>query len=88
MISDELNDSGMYIGKVINLEARWSKERVKELIWRPTQEWLYKKRSTKELTTKEIDEVFEIIHKALAEKGIEIEFPSLDSMLDNERLKD
>lgn len=79
-IADELNDSGMYIGQVIRLDARWNKERVKELIWKPTQEVLHKKKSTTQLTTKEIDEVFEVIHQALASKGIQIVFPSIEEL--------
>ena len=79
-IADELNDSGMYIGQVIRLDAKWNKERVKELIWRPTQEVLHNKKSTTQLTTKEIDEVFEVIHQALANKGIQIVFPSIEEL--------
>jgi len=78
MIADELNDRGMYISNVIKADAPWNKERVKELIWRSTQELLTGKKSTTELTTKEIDDIFEVINKALGDKGLEIIFPSIE----------
>ena len=87
MIAETLNDSGMYIPKVIKLDAPWNGDRVKELIWRPTQETMLNKKSTTKLTTKEINQVFEVIHKALAEQGLEIEFPSIESLAMREMVK-
>ena len=79
-LADELNDRGMYIGQVIRFDARWNGDRVKELIWREVQKKATGKVSTTELTTKEIDEIFEVIHQALSNKGIEIMFPSIETM--------
>lgn len=87
-LADELNDRGKYISTVIRADARWDKNRVKELIWRAVQEKMFNKTSTTSLTTKEIDEIFEVIQKALAEMGIEIVFPSIDSIMDRELLRD
>jgi len=55
------------------------------LIWKPTQETLFETRSTTKLTTKQIDEVFEVIHQALANIGVEIQFPSIETQLMNQR---
>lgn len=87
ILAQELNDSGLYVGQVIRFDAPWNKERVKELIWRETQKFMTGKKSTTELTTKEIDQIFEVIHKGLADKGVEIFFPSIQSQLDQERIK-
>lgn len=87
ILADELNDCGMYINKVIKMEAPWNADRVKELILREVQKTMTGKTSTTKITTKEIDEIFEVIHKALAEKGVEIFFPSIQSQLDQERIK-
>lgn len=84
-LADNLNNEGMSVQKVLTLEAKFTGKLIKELLWRPTQKWLYKKKSTTELTTKELDEVFEVIQKALAEKGIEIQFPSIETIMMNER---
>jgi len=86
-LANELNDSGMYIGKIIDLNMPWNKDKVKELIWRETQKAMLGKTSTTKLTTREIDQVFEVIHEALSRKGIEIFFPSIQSKLDQERIK-
>ena len=80
-LADELNGRGMYISQVIRFDAPWDKNRVKELIWREVQKKMTGKESTTELETHEIDQIFEVIHQALAQKGIEIDFPSINSML-------
>ena len=87
-LADELNDRGKYVSTVIRADARWDKNRVKELIWRAVQEKMFNKTSTTSLTTKEIDEIFEVIQKALAEMGIEIIFPSINAIMDRELLRD
>ena len=87
-LADELNDRGKYISTVIRADARWDKNRVKELIWRSVQEKMFNKTSTTSLTTREIDEIFEVIQKALAEMGIQIMFPSIDSIMDRELLSE
>lgn len=79
-LADELNDRGMYISQVIKFDAKWNGARVKELIWRAVQKKITGKQSTTELTTQEIDEIFEVIHRALAEKGVEIQFPSIETL--------
>lgn len=88
VLADELNDRGKYISTVIRADARWDKNRVKELIWRAVQEKMFNKTSTTSLTTKEIDEIFEVIQKALAEMGIVIVFPSINSIMDRELLSE
>lgn len=87
-LAGELNDRGKYISTVIRADARWDKNRVKELIWRAVQEKMFNKTSTTSLTTSEIDEIFEVIQKALAEMGIVIVFPSIDSIMDRELLNE
>lgn len=87
MLAEELNNCGMYVGQVIKFDAPWNKERVKELIWRETQKFMTGKTSTTELDSKEIDEIFAVIHKALAEKGVEIIFPSIETLMMEMRTK-
>lgn len=87
-LASELNDRGMYISQVIRFDAPWDGRRVKELIWREVQKKMTGKKSTTELTSREIDEIFEVIHKALSEKGIEIVFPSIESLSMDMRLQE
>jgi len=85
-LADELNDRGMYIGKVIKIDAQWNGDRVKELIWREVQKKMTGKASTTKLTTKEIDEIFEVLQLAFANKGIDLQFPSIETLMMNERI--
>lgn len=87
-LATELNEQGMYIGQVIRFDAPWDGTRVKELIWREVQKKMTGKQSTTNLTTKEIDEIFSVIHQALSSKGIDIQFPSIETVMMNERVKD
>lgn len=84
-LATELNNRGLYISQVIKVDAEWNKDRVKELIWRPTQEKVLQKKSTTELTTAEIDQIFKPIHKALAEMGCDVQFPSREELIHNNR---
>ncbi len=86
-LADVLNESGLYVGQIIKFDAPWNKDRVKELIWREVQKKMTGKDSTTTLTTKEIDEIFEVIHQAFTNKGIDIPmFPSIETVMMNERL--
>lgn len=87
-LATELNEQGMYIGQVIRFDAPWDGTRVKELIWREVQKKMTGKQSTTQLTTREIDQVFEVIHQALSSKGIDIQFPSIETIMMEQRLKD
>ena len=83
MLADELNDSGLDMKKVLKpgVDIPWTKSSIKEYIWRPIQEVQLSKKSTTDLTTKEIDEVFETINRHLGEKfGVYVPFPSIDDL--------
>lgn len=85
-LAELFRNEGMSVQRVLTLEAPFTGTLVKELLWRPTQKWLLKKESTTELTTREVDQVFEVIQKALAEKGIEVHFPSIEEVMMKERI--
>lgn len=70
-----------------SFELRWTPENVKEFIWRKIQVALYNKKSTTRLKTNEVDKVYEVMSKVLAEKAqVSIPFPSFHS-IDNEENK-
>lgn len=61
-------DMRMIIRKDIEIE--WSKETVKEFIWKPLQNALYGKKSTTELLkTQEIDKIYDYIVKIISERS-------------------
>jgi len=59
----------------------WTAENIKNHIWRPVQDIFLDKKSTTELTTSDIDRIYDIINKRLGEKfGVHVDFPSEDIM--------
>ena len=81
LLATELNDAGYDMKKVLkpSIDISWTKENVKEYIWKPVQEAMNLKKSTTELTTKELQEVWEVINRHLGEKfGVHVSFPSVE----------
>lgn len=75
-IARELNNSGIDMRVLIkNLQVSHTKKSVKG-IWKAICEAKYGKKSTTELTSKEIDEVYDEFNRLLSEFGIHVAFPS------------
>lgn len=88
LLAEELNENGLDMRRTLKpgVEIPWSGNSVKEFLWRPIQEAQLNKKSTTELTTKEIDAVFDTITRHIGEKfGIYVPFPSIDEVL-NEKV--
>lgn len=83
MVAETLNDAGLDIRAVLkpNVEIPWSPGTVKEYLWRPIQKILLQKESTKELTTTEIDRVFDVLNAHLAKFGVHEPFPSIEELM-------
>lgn len=84
LLADELNDKGLDMRKTLKPEVdiKWTPLTVKEYLWKPVQKAQLRKESTTELTTKEVDEVFDTITKHLGEKfGLHVPFPSIEELL-------
>jgi hypothetical protein len=85
LIADRLNDAGLDMRVVLKpeVEIPWSKESVKEYLWRPIQKISLRKKSTKELSTSDIDKVYMTLNRFLAEKhGVSEPWPSFDDLLE------
>jgi hypothetical protein len=82
LICEQLNELGMefnYTGvKGKDISLRYTPELVKNFFWRPIQMALFNFESTTKLTTQEMNEVIDVIIKFFSDKGIVIEFPSID----------
>jgi len=84
LLAEELNEHGLDMKKTLKPEVDipWNPVTVKEYLWRPIQQAQLHKTSTKDLTTKEIDEVFDTINKHLGERlGIHVPFPSIEELM-------
>lgn len=82
----ELNNAGLDMKAVLKpeIDIPWNGLTVKEYIWRPIQKAALKKESTTELTTAEVNQIFEIIHRHISMKfGLDVPFPSVE-LLDRE----
>ena len=83
-ISFELNRIGMEFTfhgiKGMEIQITYTPEIVKEFIWRPLQNAMLDKQSTTKLTTSDINAIFEVLAKWFSEKGVMIEFPSIDTI--------
>ena len=80
MYAEALNDSGYEMKAVLavkEVDVPWSKETIKEVLFKPIMLAMFDKKSTTELTTKEVSEVYETLNRHLASKfGVSVSFPS------------
>lgn len=91
LIAKELNDSGNDMRRTLKetVDIPWTGANVKEFLWRPVQKAQLVKSSTTELTTKEIDEVFETLNRFLGERtGVHIPFPSIEQIILEQQAKE
>jgi len=90
-LADELTNHGLDMRKTLKptIDIRWSGDMVKEYLWKPVMKAQLGLDSTTEMTTKDIDKVFETINKHLGEKfGITIVFPSIETLINKSLYKD
>ena len=88
-ISDGLNDSGLYMQRVLRHDAEiaWTPEAVKEYLFRPFITAMYSISSTKDLDTKQIGDAMNMMLDHLAKvTGKSFDIPSIESLLINERI--
>ena len=85
IISNQLNEMGLefhYHGLKGNvLTTRYTPDVVKNYFWRPIQLVLFDIKSTTKINTIQINEIVDVITKYFAEKGVVIEFPSIESLM-------
>ena len=88
-IAYELNRLGLEFTfrgiKGMDIQTTYCPEIVKQFLWKPLQDALLKKESTTQLTHNDIELIFEILGKWFAENGVEINFPSIESITKNKQ---
>ena len=87
MVADEMNAAGYSAQEVFTLPIRLTPELVKECLFKRIMSAMYPdKESTTELSTTEIQNVFETMNAATGEKfGISMDWPSLESLSEAQR---
>lgn len=86
LLAIELNDAGYDMKAVLKPEVDipWEKETIKKYLWKPIQKAFKLKESTTELTTAEINQVYEVLNRHLGDKfGIHVPFPSEEQEMFN-----
>ena len=88
-ISDELNDSGLYMQIVLKptAELLWTPEMAKEHLLKPFIWAMYRKRSTTELDTKQIGDAMNAMCDHLAKTtGKAFDIPSIESIINQQKI--
>jgi hypothetical protein len=84
LLANTLNEAGYDMKRTLKAEVAipWEARTVKEFLWRPVQKAQLLKESTTELTTKEIDLVFDTLNRHLGETlGVHTAFPSIEEVI-------
>ena len=89
-LAELLNTYGLKCDdKIIDIDVPWSAVSVKENIWRPVQKAFSGKESTTELSTTDIDDIFKVIINSVSQRtGENLQWPSVESLINEQRLKD
>ena len=80
LIGAAMNESGWEMKRFFSvkpeIEIPWNKERVKENLWKTIQIIMTGKKSTKQLTTKEVNDIYEVFDRHISSvTGVHVEFP-------------
>ena len=83
LLAEELDKEGHSLSEIVEkidlAEIRPTKENLKVNVWHPIQQAMYGTTSTKDLTTAQVDRVYEAVNKFIGEQfHIHIPFPSRD----------
>jgi len=85
IISDQLIEMGLefrFSGlNVVTICVPYTDSIVKDFIWRPIQVAMFDIKSTRDINTSQINEIVEVIAKFFAERGVVIEFPSIETLI-------
>lgn len=87
LVADSLNNAGLDMKTALDPEVDipWTKQSVKEYLWKPIQQIQLQKGSTTELTTKDIDWIYDTLNRYLATHGIHEPFPSIEEIINRQR---
>ena len=82
-LAKALNDSGQDMRMVKDdVELPWTKETVKELLWKPIQKAVTGEESTRKVKVDDYEKVYDVLNKHLAtNKGIMVYWPQKGRMI-------
>lgn len=82
MVAKALDEAGESVQTVFTAPIQITQENVKEHMFKVVMKALFpEKKSTTELNTKQVNQVYENMHRIIAERyGVNVEFPSEQSL--------
>ena len=84
-LADQLNDAGYDVMRTLRHDVAipWTSTLIKELIWRQIQKAMYDKQSTADLTSGEMQLVYDTLNRHLGERfGLHCPWPSLEALVE------
>lgn len=91
LLAEEFNNAGYSVQLILSqkMDLNWDGQMVKDLLWRPAQQALLRKKSTTELSKQQdIDKVYEHLNRHISEKFfIHVPFPHAEVGEDDYMLK-
>lgn len=79
LLGNALNDAGWDMKKTLKeeVEIPWTEQMVKSHIWKTVQRIMVEKESTKQLTTKDVNKIYEVVDRHISSKtGVHVEWPT------------
>lgn len=80
MLAESLNSAGYEMKAVLavkQVDVPWTRESVKEVLWRPIQEAMTGKESTTQLDRMEPSQIYEVLNRHIAQNfGVSVPWPS------------
>lgn len=87
-LGDTLNDAGLDMKRTLKegVDIPWTEESVKNHLWRPIQHIITGKDSTADISTKDIDKIFDVMNRHMGQQfGVHVEFPSEEELIHSQR---
>jgi hypothetical protein len=84
LFAKDLNDAGYDMKKTLReeIDIPWSEYSVKEQLWRPIEEVVTGKRSTKALSKEDVSKIYDIIDREIGKRtGVHTDFPDIELLL-------
>ena len=82
-LATDLNMAGYDMTRVMKegVPIPWNEDMVKEHLWKPIMRVMLEHLSTTEMTTQEVDQVYQVLSRHLAQKfGVATAFPSREEV--------
>lgn len=85
MLAETLNLKGFDMRAIIreDVEIEWTKDSIANYLWRPLQETMFGSKSTRKLTSEQINQLYDNLNKIISERTngeVQIPFPSIDEL--------